>query len=145
MRVQKRKFVIHERECIHAIRSIEADVRNYRYGVLGAIEAVINIQMDLDIISWSDGGPVLEGNRSCTPTRTTLPQSPAGEVAVAGCGRQENQMPSVPHTLCDNHAGCPSESECVSVPDEMCHSCEKNLICQWTYPECDDCYQEHTS
>jgi hypothetical protein len=100
--------------------------------------------MDLDIISWSDGGPVLEGNRSCTPTRTTLPQSPAGEVAGAGSGRQETQMQSVPHTLCDSHAGCPSDSESVSVPDEMCHSCEKNPVCQWTYPECDECYQDHT-
>ena len=141
---------MHERECVAAMQMIADDVVQCRSGNLGPVEAICNIQLYLDDISWSDGGPVLLGNPFCmqpvqpVPARTTLPQSPAGEVAGAGCGRQENQMPSVPHTLCDSHAGCPSESECVSVPDEMCHSCEKNLICQWTYPECDDCYQEHT-
>jgi hypothetical protein len=132
------------------MRHIEEDVKNCRRGLLGVVEAVCNIQILLDDISWSDEGPVLPGNPFCmqpvqpVPARTTLPQSPAGEVAGAGSGRQETQMQSVPHTLCDSHAGCPSDSESVSVPDEMCHSCEKNPICQWTYPECDDCYQEHT-
>ena len=124
--------MIHERECIAAMRDIEEDVKNCRRGLLGVVEAICNIQLYLDDISWSDGGPDCLGNRSCmqppqpAPASTTLPQSPVGEVAGAGSGRQETQMQSVPHTLCDSHAGCPSESESVSVPDEMCHSCEKN-------------------
>ena len=149
-RVQKRKFVVHERECVAAMQMIADDVVNVRRGKLGVVEAISNIQLYLDDISWSDGGPVFLGNRFCmpppqpAPASTTLPQSPVGEVAGAGSGRQQTEMQTVPHTLCDIHAGCPSESESVSVPDEMCHSCEKNPICQWTYPECDDCYQEHT-
>ena len=132
------------------MQMIADDVVNCRRGKLGVVEAICNIQLYLDDISWSDGGPVFLGNRFCVqppqpaPASTTLPHSPAGKVAGAGSGRQETEMQSVPHTLCDSHAGCPSESESVSVPDEMCHSCEKNPICQWTYPECDDCYQEHT-
>ena len=149
-RVQKRKFVVHERECVAAMQMIADDVVNVRLGTLGAIEAICNIQIYLDDISWSDGDPVFLGNRFCmqppqpAPASTTLPQSPVGEVAGAGSGRQQTEMQTVPHTLCDIHAGSPSESESGSVPDEMCHSCEKNPICQWTYPECDDCYQEHT-
>ncbi len=142
--------MVFERQCVAAMRFIEADVVNCRRGTLGAIEAIGNIQVWLDDISWSDEGPVCLGNRFClqppqpAPASTTLPQSPVGEVAGAGSGRQQTEMQTVSHTLCDIHAGCPSESESVSVPDEMCHSCERNPICQWTYPECDDCYQEHT-
>ena len=111
------------------MQMIADDVVNVRLGTLGAIEAICNIQMYLDDISWSDGGPVFLGNRFCmqppqpAPASTTLPQSPVGEVAGAGSGRQETEMQSVPHTLCNIHAGCPSESESVSVPDDMCHSC----------------------
>jgi hypothetical protein len=73
-----------------------------------------------------------------------LAKTPVGEVAGAGSGREETEMPSVPHTLSDIHAGSPPDSESVSVGDEMCHSCERNPTCEWTYPECEGCYQEHT-
>jgi hypothetical protein len=37
----------------------------------------------------------------------------------------------------------PFEDDQVSVPDEMCHSCERRAACEWTYPECQECYEEH--
>ena len=101
MRAQKRKFIVHERECIDALEKIADDVCSIRCGKLGAIEAICNIQVYLDDISWdSDGGPVFIGNRfAMQPPQpelatATLPNTPVGDVAGAGSGRQENEISS---------------------------------------------------
>ena len=101
MRAQKRKFIVHERECIDALEKIADDVCSSRCGKLGAIEAICNIQVYLDDISWdSDGGPVFIGNRfAMQPPQpelatATLPNTPVGDVAGAGSGRQENEISS---------------------------------------------------
>ena len=36
-----------------------------------------------------------------------------------------------------------SESACDDVDDDMCHSCNQNVVCEWTAPECYACYNEH--
>ena len=105
VRGQKRKILMHERQCIHYLDMIADAVCNVRHGKLGAIEAISNIQLYLDAISLgTDGGAVFIGERFAerpphpAPATATLPNTPVGEIAGAGSGRQENEIPSVPHS-----------------------------------------------
>ena len=36
-----------------------------------------------------------------------------------------------------------SENDCEDHDVEMCHSCNRNPMCEWTPPECEACYNEH--
>jgi len=125
MRAQKRKFIVHERECIDALEKIADDVCSIRCGKLGAIEAICNIQIYLDEISWdSDGGLVFIDNRfAMQPPQpelatATLPNTPVGEIAgevavrkmkfhrcrILGRDSSVTEMPSVPHVMFDSDA-----------------------------------------
>ena len=158
-RVKKRQFMVLERECMNAMQMIEADVIRVRCGKMGAIEAVVHIDLILnDLSACSDGVTGFPVNRSSTqPSQPAvvsdiMPDASAAEVAEGGIGRTESDMPAVPHGLSDIHpemlithgevTSFESESEAAS--DEMCHSCESKPVCEWTYPECHACYQEHT-
>ena len=75
MRVQKRKFVVHDRECVAAMQMIADDVVKVRLGTLGAIEAICNIQIYLDIVASSDSDESVRcGNQIIVPPRQVLPR-----------------------------------------------------------------------
>ena len=141
------------------MQMIEADVVRFRCGKLGTIEAVCNIHLILDDLSaCSDGVAVFPVNRSSMQppqpavVSDIMSEASVAEVAGAGTGRSESDMPAVPHAFGDIHADMlvtnaemtSVESESESNADEMCHTCENKPVCEWTYPECDACYQEHT-
>ena len=141
------------------MQMIEADVIRFRSGKLGAIEAVCNIQLIVDDLSACSGGvSVFPASRSSMQppqpavVSDTMSEALVADVAGAGTGRSASDMPAVPHAFGDIHTDMlvtnaemtSVESESESLADEMCHTCENKPVCEWTYPECDACYQEHT-
>ena len=36
-----------------------------------------------------------------------------------------------------------SESDGEEYGANLCHSCEQRPMCEWTEPECEECYSEH--
>ena len=102
---KRRKVVLYDRKCSHYLSVIEDAVLACRKGRIGAIEAIDNIKVYLDVMGdSSDEGDVLHDVTKYLSQRkgeaTAIVNSfegTFGRVAGAGRGSSENEIPSAPH------------------------------------------------
>ena len=138
---------------MHYLSVIEDAVLAFKKGDIGAIEAIDDIKGYLDVMDYSgdektiveDLTKYLRTPLKSAPSRFNSPEASVGHVAGAGRGSSESEIPSAPHVECDTYAEMfDTNADTVSVADEFCESCENSPVSEWTYPECDECYQDHT-